>query len=62
MSTQLPLPESQVPSGTILLSRRKPKPLRAIGIRVAIALCVVGRAERKALRDTVSRFMETTVA
>lgn len=59
MSTQLPLPESQVPSGTILLSRRKPKPLRAIGIRVAIALSVLAAVvavvylDREGYRDSV---------
>jgi voltage-gated potassium channel len=41
MSTQIPLTESQAPSGTILLGRRKVSPFRAIGIRVAIAMIVL---------------------
>jgi len=41
VSTHLPVPESKVPSGTILLSRRKPNPVRSIGIRVAVALSVL---------------------
>jgi voltage-gated potassium channel len=41
MSTQIPLTESQAPSGTILLGRNRVSPVRAIGIRVAIAIAVL---------------------
>ncbi len=41
MSTQIPFTDSQSPSGTILLGRRKVSPVRAIGIRLAIALAVL---------------------
>jgi voltage-gated potassium channel len=41
MSTQIPLTDTQAPSGTILLGRRKVSPFRAIGIRVIIALAVL---------------------
>jgi voltage-gated potassium channel len=41
MSTQIPLTDAQVPSGTILLGRRHVSPVRAIGMRVAIGLVVL---------------------
>lgn len=37
----MPFSESRAPSGTILLGRRKVSPVRAIGIRLAIALAVL---------------------
>lgn len=41
MSTHLPLPEPEPLSGTILLGRRRTSAVRAIGVRVGIALVVL---------------------
>jgi voltage-gated potassium channel len=41
MSTEMPFTDSQAPSGTIFLGRRNASPVRAIGIRLAIALAVL---------------------
>ena len=41
MSPQIPISDSQSASGTILLGRSRTSPVRAIGLRVAIALAVL---------------------